>query len=93
MYADVIIPLALPRNYTWSVPEQWRSQIKPGCRVEVELRNKKYAGVVKRLHDEKPEAFEPKAIGKAADGGGHDCEALNRPVLVIHSLPVPSQIW
>lgn len=68
MYAEVIIPLALPRNYTWSVPEQWRVQIQAGCRVEVELRNKKYAGVVKRLHDEKPAAFEPKPIGNLLDG-------------------------
>jgi primosomal protein N' (replication factor Y) (superfamily II helicase) len=67
MYAEVIIPLALPRNYTWSVPEQWSAQIREGCRVEVELRNKKYAGIVKRLHQEKPAAFEPKAIGNLLD--------------------------
>src|SRR5882757_4913194 len=67
MYAEVIIPLALPRNYTWSVPEQWRSAVREGCRVEVELRNKKYAGIVKRLHEEKPAAFEPKAIGNVLD--------------------------
>ena len=67
MYAEVIIPLALPRNYTWSVPEQWRTQIRAGCRVEVELRNKKYAGIVKKLHEEKPAAFEPKPIGNLLD--------------------------
>jgi len=67
MYAEVVIPLAMPRNYTWSVPEQWRASIKPGCRVEVELRNKKYAGVVKRLHEEKPATFEPKPIGNLLD--------------------------
>src|ERR1700744_1713316 len=67
MYAEVIIPLALPTNYTWSVPEQWHNQIKAGCRVEVELRNKKYAGIVKRLHDEKPATFEPKPIGNLLD--------------------------
>ncbi|HVS97410.1 MAG TPA: primosomal protein N' [Puia sp.] len=67
MFAEVIIPLALPKNYTWSVPEQWRAQIREGCRVEVGLRNKKYAGIVKRLHDEKPAAFDPKAIGNLLD--------------------------
>src|SRR5580704_6020671 len=67
MYAEVIIPLALPRNYTWSVPEKWLAQIQEGCRVEVELRNKKYAGIVRRLHDEKPSAFEPKEIGNLLD--------------------------
>jgi len=67
MYAEVIIPLALPTNYTWSIPEQWRDQVKEGCRVEVELRNKKYAGIVKRLHTDKPAAFEPKPIGNLLD--------------------------
>ncbi|MFL5744488.1 MAG: primosomal protein N' [Niastella sp.] len=63
LYAEVIIPLALPKNYTWSVPEPLRDQIKPGVRVEVVLgKNKKYAGVVKRLHHEKPEAFEAKDL-------------------------------
>jgi primosomal protein N' (replication factor Y) len=67
MYAEVIIPLALPTNYTWSIPEQWRARVKEGCRVEVELRNKKYAGIVKRLHNDKPAAFEPKPIGNLLD--------------------------
>jgi len=62
MYAEVIIPLALPKNYTWSVPEHWQASIRPGCRVEVQLKNKKYAGIVKRLHQERPEAFAPKDI-------------------------------
>jgi len=67
MYAEVIIPLALPTNYTWAIPDQWRDQVREGCRVEVELRNKKYAGIVKRLHNDKPAAFEPKAIGNLLD--------------------------
>ena len=67
MYAEVIIPLALPKNYTWAVPEKWRDQVLEGCRVEVELRNKKYAGIVRRLHHDKPQAFEPKEIGNILD--------------------------
>ena len=59
--------MALPKNYTWSVPEQWRHNVREGCRVEVELRNKKYAGIVKRLHEERPAAFEPKPIGDLLD--------------------------
>jgi primosomal protein N' (replication factor Y) len=67
MFAEVIIPLALPKNYTWSIPEKWKGQVREGCRVEVELRNKKYAGIVKRLHTEKPQAFTPKEIGNVLD--------------------------
>ncbi len=68
MFAEVIIPLALPRNYTWSVPAHLTEQVQPGVRVEVVLgKNKKYAGVVKRLHSEKPEAFETKDILNVLD--------------------------
>ena len=63
MYAEVIIPLALPKNYTWSVPTHLQESVRTGCRVEVNLgKNKKYAGIVKRLHNEKPEFFEAKEI-------------------------------
>src|SRR5580765_136823 len=62
MYAEIIIPLALPKNYTWSIPEKWQFILLPGCRVEISLKNKKYAGIIKRIHDEKPEAFEPREL-------------------------------
>ena len=52
MYAEIIIPLALPKNYTWSVPEHLKEQVSVGCRVEVNLgKNKKYAGIIKALLD------------------------------------------
>ncbi len=67
-YADVIIPLALPKNYTWAVPEALIGGLQPGCRVEVVLgRNKKYAGIVKLLHHDKPAAFTPKDILNVLD--------------------------
>src|SRR5258705_6939738 len=67
-FAEIIIPLALPKNYTWLVPEQVLDAVRPGCRVEVNLgKNKKYAGIVKRLHNEKPEFFEPKEILNVLD--------------------------
>jgi primosomal protein N' (replication factor Y) len=63
VFAEIIIPLALPKNYTWLVPGSMAGSIQPGCRVEVNLgKNKKYAGIIKRLHNEKPEFFEPKEI-------------------------------
>ncbi|MCB0775214.1 MAG: DEAD/DEAH box helicase family protein, partial [Chitinophagaceae bacterium] len=63
LYAEVIIPSALPKNYTWSVPARLQEQIQPGCRVEVNLgKTKKYAGIVKRLHTDKPEFFETKDV-------------------------------
>lgn len=68
LFAEVIIPLALPKNYTWSVPASLQSQIQPGVRVEVVLgKNKKYAGIVKKLHTVKPEFFETKDILNVLD--------------------------
>jgi primosomal protein N' (replication factor Y) len=60
LFAEIIIPLALPKNYTWSVPALLVDSVQVGCRVEVNLgKNKKYAGVVKHLH---LQIFEAKEI-------------------------------
>ena len=77
LYADVIIPLALPRTYTWSIPDRLKEQAQVGVRVEVELRKKRYAGIVKRLHTHKPAAFDPKGILNVLDAA---------PVLHQHQL-------
>ncbi len=67
LYAEVIIPLALPKNFTWSIPAGLREKIHPGSRVEVELKSKKYSGIVKRVHSNKPTAFEPKELLNVID--------------------------
>lgn len=56
MYADIILPLALPkRTYTYSVPESVASLIQPGVRVEVQFgRSKRYSGLVERVHEQAP---------------------------------------
>ena len=62
LYAEVIIPLWLPVTYTWAIPTHLRDAAKIGLRVEVDLRNKKYAGIIKSITKEKPAAFEPKEL-------------------------------
>lgn len=59
--------MALPRNYTWTIPAHLQAVVKEGCRVEVGLKNKKYAGLVKRIHSDAPGAFEPKEISNVLD--------------------------
>ncbi|ULQ57446.1 primosomal protein N' [Flavihumibacter rivuli] len=67
-YAEVLIPLALPRNFTWAVPADLLELVMPGVRVEVILgKNKKYAGIVKSVHQNKPAAFTPKDILNVLD--------------------------
>lgn len=54
-FCEVIIPLALPKTYTYSVPAHFAGKILPGIRVEVVLgKNKRYSGIVKTLHNELP---------------------------------------
>ena len=67
LYAEVIIPLLLPVTYTWAIPPQYAGAVQTGIRVEVELRNKKYAGIIKTLHTQKPASFEPKPILNVLD--------------------------
>ncbi len=62
MYATIIIPLALPTTYTWAIPAHLQASITIGARVEVELKKKKYAGIVQSLFNQKPNGFEPKDI-------------------------------
>jgi primosomal protein N' (replication factor Y) len=63
MYAEIIIPLALPKNYTWAIPTELADGVMIGMRVEVMLgSNKRYAGIIKHLSTEKPAGFNPKPI-------------------------------
>jgi primosomal protein N' (replication factor Y) (superfamily II helicase) len=63
MFADVILPLNLPQVLTYGVPPEMQQLLSPGMRVEVALgKNKQYAGIVQRLHNEKPEAYLVKPI-------------------------------
>ena len=63
MFADVILPLALPkRTYTYTVPEALANVVQPGVRVEVPFgRSKLYSGLVERVHREQP-AYATKAL-------------------------------
>ena len=54
-WAEIILPLALPNVYTYAVPVHLLEKAQPGCRTEVVFgKNKKYAGVIKRVITEEP---------------------------------------
>ena len=62
-FVDIILPLNMPQALTYGIPHDWDELLLPGMRVEVALgRNKKYAGIILRLHEEAPEAYEVKPI-------------------------------
>lgn len=67
IFAEVILPLALPRTYTFSVPEVFVGSLRAGSRVEVQFsRSKHYAGIVSRIHGNPPD-FKTKPIISVID--------------------------
>jgi primosomal protein N' (replication factor Y) (superfamily II helicase) len=69
-YADVILPLAVANTYTFGVPFELQSNIRVGCRVEVQFGKRKiYSGIVQALHDNKPDVYEVKPIRSLLDEG------------------------
>lgn len=67
MFAEVILPLALPTTYTYAVPTIFSDKIKQGCRVEVVLgKNKRYAGIIKSITS-KPPQYNTKEILNVLD--------------------------
>ncbi len=61
-WVKVILPLALPTVYTYSLPKELLPKAIPGCRAEVVFgKNKKYSGIIQQVETIKP-AFETKEI-------------------------------
>ena len=62
-YVTVILPIAVPKPYTYSVPEEWIDLVQTGIRVEVQFgRSKLYAGLVMVVHQNTPQEYTPKPI-------------------------------
>lgn len=67
-YSEVIIPLSIPRLLTYAVPEELLGTLQLGHRVLVPLAGKHfYTGIVRTLHNEKPEQYVAVAIHSLMD--------------------------
>ncbi len=67
-FADIILPVPLPRLFTYIVPTEMDKQLKVGQRVVVPFGKKKsYSGIVYKIHQNKPEEYETKAITNILD--------------------------
>lgn len=67
IWAEIILPLALPTTYTYSIPASLVQKAMPGCRVEVVFgRQRKYAGIIKSLINKQP-AYPTKDIVNVLD--------------------------
>lgn len=73
-YVDVIVPLPIAGQYTYSLPEEMAERVCMGCRVVVPFGRKKfYTGLVTRVHEEAPQAYETKDVSEVLD---------DRPILL-----------
>lgn len=66
-YAEVILPLPIRANFTYSVPEEMIPFLQTGSRVLVQFGRKKfYTGIISHTHQNKPE-YEVKPISEIMD--------------------------
>ncbi|MFM7511536.1 MAG: primosomal protein N' [Bacteroidota bacterium] len=68
LFADVLVPVALPVTYTWIVPADLQSTVEVGSRVEVSLgKKKRYTGLVVQLHNTANTSHRLKSILQVLD--------------------------
>jgi primosomal protein N' (replication factor Y) len=68
MYVEVVLPLALPKNYTYAVPTHLEENIKVGKRVEIQFgKYKIYSAIILNILDEPPKEYIPKEIVAVID--------------------------
>ncbi len=67
-FVDVILPLPLPRYFTYSLPDEWADEVQMGCRVVVPFGRKKYyTAIVRNVHYCEPADYEVKEVSALLD--------------------------
>ena len=67
-FVDVILPLALPKTYTYQLNQKEAVIIKPGFRLAVQFGKQKiYTAIVKKVHSTSPQSYESKPISMIMD--------------------------
>ncbi len=68
VFADIILPVPLPRLFTYEIPEELVSQIDIGFRVIIPFGKKKYySGIIYSMHDQAPTEYETKQVISVLD--------------------------
>lgn len=68
LFAEVLLPLPLPKLYTYRVPYEWNELMLPGLRVAVPFGVKKvYSGIVWSLSETGPEGYQANYITEILD--------------------------
>ena len=67
-FADIILPLALKRNFTYVIPDELVEKAQPGCWVVVQFGNRKlYSGIVYSVYQQTDETGKFKTINDVLD--------------------------
>ena len=67
-FVDVIVPLPIVGQYTYSLPAEMREKVQMGCRVVVPFGKKKfYTAIVTNVHYAVPEGYDTKDISEILD--------------------------
>ena len=66
-FIEVILPLSLPKTFTYSVSEKEYAFVKKGMRIAVPVKNKIYTALVIDLHETAPTLYEAKEIHQILD--------------------------
>ncbi|HMR88677.1 MAG TPA: primosomal protein N', partial [Saprospiraceae bacterium] len=61
-FVTVVFPLALPKLYTYTVPEEFADLVQIGIRVEVPLKNKLYSAIIAEVHSDLQLEYKAKPI-------------------------------
>ena len=62
-FADILLPLPLPKLFVYRVPRHMELMLQPLIRVIVPFgKKKRYTGIVHRIHNEAPRGHEARYI-------------------------------
>ncbi len=68
IFADVLVPVPVPKTFTYRVPHDWNEFVIPGIRVAVQFGYRKvYAGIVLSVSEEPPVGYQAQYILELLD--------------------------
>jgi primosomal protein N' (replication factor Y) len=68
LFADIIVPLAVPNKFTYRVPAEMNDQVSPGKRALVQFgKTKIYTGIIHSIHEKAPKDYTAKYIEAILD--------------------------
>lgn len=63
LFVTVIVPVPIPKLYTYSVPFHLKDAVRVGCRAEVQFgKSKLYSALIYKIHHNEPESYTTKPL-------------------------------